>query len=148
MYFDTPVQAISMLSATLTCGYALWRGGGPERLASSALLLDWYAAPLMENHGDLQHAQMAVFAMDGVVTLVLLLIALRTDRFWPLWVTAFQILELLMHLAMLIDHKVYGRAYFIGIEISSYLMLIALAIGTYLETPRQTEPPPRTLARP
>jgi hypothetical protein len=133
MYFDTPVKAISMMAATSACAYALWRGGKAEKSAGALLLLDWYATPILENQHDLSHAQVSIFALDAVVAIVLFLIALRSNRFWPLWVSAFQILELVMHLAMLVDHRVRPIAYFIGVEISSYLILLALAIGTWLE---------------
>jgi hypothetical protein len=38
---------------------------------------------------------------------------------------------------MLIDHRVRPIAYFIGMELASYLMLLALAVGTWREGPRR-----------
>jgi hypothetical protein len=98
--------------------------------------LDWFATPFFENHDSFKHAQVAVLGLDSAVMLALFCIALTSDRFWPLWVTAFQVLELFMHIAMAMDHRVGARAYYIGIEISSYLILTALAVGTWLEAPR------------
>ena len=138
MSFDTPIQTIGTIALLMACGYAFLRGGGPERLAAALIFTAWCATPLVQNHDALRHAQYAVFALDGVLTLALLGVALANDRFWPIWVTAFQLLELLMHAAMLIDHGVRPRAYWIGMEIWSYLVLVALLVGTWLEAPRRS----------
>jgi len=133
MYFGNIVQTANTASAVIVCGYALWQGRGPERLGGAALLADWLATPLLLKLGDPHHMQAAVFAADSAVAALLLSLAIFKNRFWPLWASAFQILELLMHLARLLDHQVGPRSYFIGMEISSYLILVALAVGTWLE---------------
>ncbi len=133
MYWPT---IISVSCAALSCGYAVWRNNGLERLAALLILLDWMVSLLVASH-DFNHAQSAVFTIDGLLAVALVWIATRTRRFWPLWAAAFQIFELLMHLSMLVDHHVQPRAYFIGIEISSYLILVALVLGAALENPRR-----------
>jgi hypothetical protein len=99
MYFETPIQAISMLSAILVCGYALWRGGIPERIASAVLLADWLVTPIIDVNSDLMQIHLGVFAFDAILGIVLLVLALKSDRYWPLWMTGFQGFELLMHVA-------------------------------------------------
>jgi hypothetical protein len=131
---------IGILLAMLACGYAIVCGGKPERVAGALILVDWIASPLLASGDAFHHTQLAIFMMDSVLTLVLLFIAMSSKRFWPLWVAAFQVLEVLIHIAMLVDHGVRPRAYFIGIEISSYLILLALAIGTWSEAPRRAPP--------
>jgi hypothetical protein len=135
MYFSTPVQAISTVSTLLVGGYAIWRGARAERLAGALLMLDCLTTPLLQGHNAFHHTEFAIFAIDGLLALVLTGLALVTNRFWPLWAAAFQFLELVMHVAMLVDHGVRPIAYFIGMEISSYLILAALAVGTWLEGP-------------
>ena len=100
----------------------------------------------MQHFSDRHHFEISVFAVDSSVLAALLLIALTKDRFWPLWATAFQFLELLMHVAMLIDHHVSARAYFIATELTSYLILLALALGTFLEAPHAPRPSPPSTA--
>ncbi len=136
MYFASISETVGTLSALLVCGLVLWKGGTPERWASGLILFTWLATPVVQDRINLSQIQYSVFIMDSVLTAALLAIAATSNRYWPLWVAAFQILEILMHVAMLIDHKVHARAYFVGIEILSYLILAALAVGTWLEAPR------------
>jgi hypothetical protein len=133
MYFHTTTQTVSSLTLLVVCGLAFWRGGAPERIVASICFLDWTLTPILQHVSDRAHFEVSVFAVDSLVLGALLSIALTKDRFWPLWATAFQLLELLIHVAMLIDHRVSARAYFIGTELASYLILVALALGTLVE---------------
>ncbi len=137
MHFDTPAQVISNLSLVLVCAYALWRGQRSEWWGAVLTFAAWTLTPLLQDVSRLENVQLAIFAVDGTYTVGLLGLALRSQRFWPLWAAAFMILEVIMHVAMLIDHQVRARAYFIGMEIFSYLALGALLIGTWLESPRR-----------
>ena len=137
MYSPALFKFISIAAGFMACGYAFWRGGKPERLAAALILADWVLSPALVINDTYNHMQIAVFAIDGLLMFALISIALRSDRFWPLWATAFQLLELLMHIAMLVDHTVRPRAYYVGMEISSYLILASLALGAWLEAPRQ-----------
>ncbi len=132
---SSAAEMIGRIAVIATCAYAVWRGGAPERLAAAVVGVDWLATPLLEGRDAYHHLQTAIFALDGTAAAILLAIALRSDRYWPLWLAAFQILELLMHVAMVADHHVSALAYYVGMEIASYLMLAALAAGVWLEGP-------------
>jgi hypothetical protein len=136
MFFSTPIQTANSLSALLACAYAIWRGGRTERGVAALILVDWFVSPILQSQESFKDVQYGVFVLDGMITLTLLGVALRSDRYWPLWVTGLQILELLMHAAMGIDHHIRPRAYFVGIEISSYFILLSLVAGVWLEAPR------------
>ena len=143
MYFASPIQSTSTICALLACAFALWRGGGRSGLAAVLILVDWFVTPLIPGAAELRaHADGRLPARRDPDPR-LLAIALRADRFWPMWVVAFQALELLMHVAMLVDRHVHARAYFIGIEITSYMILLALMIGTWLGAPRRGRRGPR-----
>jgi hypothetical protein len=136
MHFDTPVQAISNIALIVVCAYAMWRGQATERWGAGLTFAAWTLTPLLQDISRLRDVQLEIFAVDVVYMLGLLVLALRSRRYWPLGAVAFMILEVIMHVAMLVDHQVRARAYFIGMEIWSYLALAALAVGTWLEAPR------------
>jgi hypothetical protein len=135
MHFGTPVQAISNVAFVAVCTYALWRGGRTERWAAVFTALAWALTPWIEDRARIAGLQVGVFIIDAAYLCALLALALWSDRYWPMAAAGLQIIEVLMHFAMLIDPKVYARAYFVGVEISSYLVLAVLAVGVWLEAP-------------
>ncbi len=66
---------------------------------------------------------------DLIVFAGLLLVALRSRRYWPLWIAALQFLGLSSHFAELLPH-VLRLAYGIIVSFWSYPMLLILAVGT------------------
>jgi hypothetical protein len=66
-----------------------------------------------------------------VFFLVLLVVSLRTERFWPLVACGFQLLAVLTHAAKLIDKGVAQWAYITAGVIWTYLVLLAMGIGTW-----------------
>jgi hypothetical protein len=79
------------------------------------------------------------FAIDACAWLGFLLVALRAQRFWPLWVSAFQTTSLVAHVAKLLDISIHPVAYLTMQVGSSYPLLIILAIATYLHQKRLCE---------
>ena len=75
--------------------------------------------------------QWGVFAIDLALLAVLLWLSLATDRVWVLFITAFQLLSVVTHLAILVDHSVAPLPYRRGLVIWSYLSLVALAWGAW-----------------
>jgi len=136
MYFGSIAQTVSTSSVTLICAYAGWKGGRAERWGAAMTFAAWMITPLAQNHHDLHKAQFGVLVVDLLYCASLLALALRSSKFWPLWAAGFYLLEVLMHVDMLVDTQVKARAYFVGMEIFSYLSLFALGYGAWRESPR------------
>ncbi len=116
-----------------TCGYALWRGGRPERtgaainLAGSAItLLVGLLTPAIW-----QSAMAGLSAIDLLVSLAFLALAIGTTRYWPIWAFGFSIAGVAAHLARAIQPEVPAMAYFRSEAVWAYPSLAALAIGTW-----------------
>ena len=120
------------------CGFALWRGGWPERLVAMASLAAWLATRLAYNYGDWIDPQWGILAVDVAFLGVLIYLALTTDRSWLLFAAAFQLLGVAIHVAITIDHAIRAVAYIQALIIWSYLVLLALAIGTWSQSRRRT----------
>lgn len=124
----------------LTTLYALWAGGGPERIGAAVYFVSVAATILiMSLHSrDWLNLEVGVFIVDVVTFLAFIPIALRADRFWPLWVSAFLGLGVLGHLARLVGPDTFWWAYAVVLTIWSYPILALIALGTFLHRRRLT----------
>jgi hypothetical protein len=121
------------------CGYALWRGRSDERIVASTCLFASIAtgfaiSPLSVRYNGLESGLLVI---DAVVLAAFIAIALRSDRFWPLWVAGLQLTNSLSHLMKAIDPDLLPRAYGAAAALWSYPILLILAIGTYRTSRRQ-----------
>jgi len=116
----------------LVCGYALIRGGAPERIAALILFLGSAISPLVASAWPtrFQHVEHGMLLIDLIAFGLFFVLALTTRRFWPLWMTAMQGVSLISHLAILapdVIPRVYGNA----VTLSIYPMLALLAVATW-----------------
>lgn len=123
----------------LASGYAVARGGGPERVVGLSLLLAFVLSILFQQPLAARFVSLewGVLAVDFGLLLVLLAVALYADRFWPLWVAALQALGTGGHLVRGMDHGIEPIAYAILLASWSYPMILLLAVGTLRYQRRQ-----------
>jgi hypothetical protein len=133
MLFATLPQQVWAVLMLLVSVYALLKGGAPERIVAVANVIAWLASPLAENVGDWADPQWGLLAVDAAFLAVLLALAMTTDRTWLLWASAFQLLAVATHAAMMADRSVGAWAYITAGVIWSYLVLASLAAGTWLQ---------------
>lgn len=112
--------------------YALARGGAPERIVGAALLIAAVAGRILQAPAVSRFigVDWGVLGIDVALMFVLLGVALYADRFWPLWLAAFQILGTGGHIVRGMDADVARIAYAILLASWSYPMLLLLVIGT------------------
>ncbi len=134
MIIHSLYQWLGMAMLVLATAPALWRGGWPERTAASAMIAAWLASGLAQNGAQLWGVQIGVMLIDLTLLALMLGVALSSNRWWPMWACGFQGLTMLLHLAVLLDAKVWGRAYFIAGSVFSFLTLLALLVGTLRES--------------
>jgi hypothetical protein len=123
-----------------SCIIAWFRGGDPEKKAAtmlfSAATLSW----LVVDHGATMFSQIEwrLFIVDFMLAVALLILAISADRYWPMWLTALQIVSLLMHPAFGLSQSKMAFAYAVAVIAWSYPMLIILIVGTIRHTRRST----------
>ncbi len=122
----------------LTTLYALWAGGGPERIGAAVYAVSVAATHLILTAHTQRwlNVETGVFIVDVVTFLAFVPIALRADRFWPLWVSAFLGLGVLGHVARMVGPDTFWWAYAVVLTIWSYPILALLALGTFLHRRR------------
>jgi hypothetical protein len=119
--------------------YAFISGGAPERVGAAIYaagsVLTWLvvSAPPVRFRG----VEIGVFIVDAFVFLGFVLLALKANRFWPIWVSALVGLGLAGHLAMLLRPQVIPWAYAVVLSIWSYPIMATMVAGTWLHRRRR-----------
>jgi len=131
MPFHTVSQQVWAVYLAVIVAAALWRGGWAERTAAVAAVVANVASAALQDRTDWLDPQWGVLAVDILLLGVLAWIALRSSRYWPLFATAFQLLGVITHVAMMVDRTVNPWAYITAGVIWSYLVMIPLAVGTW-----------------
>jgi len=114
----------------LVCTGAVLKGGLEERLTAVALLSNVAATVAMRDR-SWPHLQWAGFSVDVLLLLVLVVIALRSPKFWPLAAASFQLLAVVTHVAKIVDPELQQWAYITAIVIWTYLLMFALGVGVW-----------------
>lgn len=131
-----PAGALRIVAFNLlllgSCGYAAWRGGAPERIAAAifataAALTAIVVSPYASRFRHVEHGLVAV---DIAVFAAFFALSLASERFWPLWMAALQLIEVGTHLTRLIAPDLIPRAYSEIVSFWGYPMLVLLAIAT------------------
>ena len=117
----------------LSCGYALWRGRTDERMVASICLMATVAtrfaiSPLSARYTDIENGLLII---DLMMLAAFVAIALRSHRYWPLWVAALQLTNSMAHLMKAIELDLLPGAYRAAAIFWSYPILLILAIGTW-----------------
>lgn len=117
----------------LTFGYAMWRGRSDERIVASVCLLASLAtrfaiSPLQVRYASLETGLMII---DALVLVAFVWIALRSQRFWPLWIAGLQLTNSISHVMKLAEFDLVPRAYGAAAALWSYPILLIILIGTW-----------------
>lgn len=115
------------------CVYAWWQGGADERVVAVTCLAGTAAthfaiSPLSQRYAGVEQGLLLV---DLAVLAGFLTVALRSKRFWPLWIAGLQLTTSLGHMLKGIEQDLLPRAYGAALQFWSYPILIILAVGTY-----------------
>jgi hypothetical protein len=117
----------------LVAVYAFLRGSRDERQIGVVLVVGVVAttlvlSPVAHRFSGLESSVMYV---DIVVFFGFLWVALRSERFWPLWVAGLQLTTILGHLLKAVDVHLFSRAYGAALMFWGYPIVLILAIGTW-----------------
>lgn len=113
--------------------YALWRGNRDERQVGIILVIGVVGThfAISPVHYRFSELERNVLLVDVAVLAGFLWVALRSERFWPLWMAGLQLTAILGHLLKLIETDLFSRAYGAAMMFWVYPMLFILAAGTW-----------------
>jgi hypothetical protein len=117
----------------LCCGYACWKGGGPERIAATVYFVGVVFTHLARSASQVwwSSVEAGVFGVDVAVLCAMLAIALTAERFWPLWLTALHLLGTTGHVVKMADPSLIRWGYAFIIAVWSYPILALILFGTW-----------------
>ena len=127
-----------LLGVTL---YGFLRGGREERHAIAicfAASLGSLAIMLPEDV-DYRNLQPIVALIDLGVLFAFVAIALKSERFWPLWVAGLQLTSTTGHLLKLLKPDMVSIAYSASLAIWSYLILLILGAAVWRQQRRSDQ---------
>jgi hypothetical protein len=111
----------------------LWRGKADERLAAgvcvAGTILTVAVGDELKVHSSGFHP--LAFMVDLGVFLAFLAIALRSTRFWPMWVAGLQLTATIIHPMMMISPALPGMVFGTALAFWSYPILLLIAVGAW-----------------
>lgn len=121
---------------------AAWIWGGqpgalftPERTTATLFVIAAVATLLFlpPEGSRYRRVETGALAIDVLLTIALVCIAVRADRWWPIWVTAFQLVSTIAHFARWASGSPDPAGYQIIEQVSSYPTQIGLAVGIWCQ---------------
>jgi hypothetical protein len=115
------------------CLYALARGGGPEKIGGAIFLAAALLSLAVEQpRGSRWHSvELGMLFVDLAVFASFFTLAIAAKRFWPLWMSGMQGVQVFSHFAIALDAKVIPWAYWNAQTLWAYPMLMLLAAATW-----------------
>lgn len=112
----------------------------PERIMAGSLiamaLLSTIYFDLISASPRLQEIDPGLFLIDVFVVTVMVAVALRANRIYPLWMAGFQIIAVMAHFARGLSDAISPIAYVIMFVGPSYFQIIILGFGIWLHARR------------
>ncbi len=121
----TQIAACAMLAI---CALALLIGRRLERWLAVATVAAWSLSAAVQSP-DRVGVQWAIFTVDLVYLAILMSLCAIERRVWILFMTAFQLLVVLTHVAFIIDRTLMQWSFFSAYYLWSDAELIAFAVG-------------------
>lgn len=130
----------------LVAAYAFARGRIDERWAAAICIAASAGTVLLHSPWRLRYSNVetSVLIVDLLALAGFMFIALRSARFWPLWVTGLQLTTTLAHLFKAVDFQLVPQIYAAAARLWVYPIFLIIVIGTWRTQHRDRfrDPPP------
>jgi uncharacterized membrane protein YecN with MAPEG domain len=112
---------------------AFWRGRREEQWAAIICVVGTGLTVVTADPRAVRFAgfDTVAFAIDLGVLIAFLAIALRSERFWPMWVAGLQLTATTVHPLTFLSPELAGRVFGTALALWSYPILILIAIGAW-----------------
>jgi hypothetical protein len=111
------------------CAIAAWRGRRDEQLAAGLMLAAWAVTMVVER--GFEQTEWGILLVDIAALAGFFWIALRSERYWPIFAAGFHLLAVVTHLARLADSGVGQWAYVTAEIIWGYMLALVIGYGSW-----------------
>jgi len=129
--FETIYSQVGLAVAVVVVLFAFLKGDEPERLGAAAYAFTFIANTVIREGASLSLPRWGVMGIEIVLLCVFIGIGWHSRRGWPVWAASFQALIVTGHVLVAANLRPTHNAVATVINMSSYGLLIALAIGTF-----------------
>ena len=121
--------------------YAFARGQLDERLAVTICIAATIGTILVHSPLSVRFSsvEVGVLIVDVIALLAFTAIALRTDRFWPLWVAGLQLTTTMAHFLKAVDLQMMPQVYAAAARFWVYPIFLIIVVGTWRSSRREQD---------
>ena len=112
-----------------SCGYALLCGTRDAKIIAIVTLVASFATLLLFR--TYSEVETGVLAVDVLTFLAFTAVALKSDRFWPLWISGLQLTTTFGHMLKAFEDQLVPIAYAVALRSWSYPIQIILAVAVW-----------------
>lgn len=121
-----------------SCGYALLRGTRDAQIVAVVTLVASFASYFVVSRYT--GVEVGVLVVDVLVLLAFTAVALKSDRFWPLWIAGLQLTTTLGHALRAVEDQIVPIAYAVSLRFWSYPIQIILIVAVWRSLRRKQRP--------
>lgn len=125
----------------VVCAYAFVRGRTDERAVAATCLVASIASVLVatQKASAYSHLEAGILLVDIGAFVAFTLVALKSERFWPLWVAGLQLTTLMSHAFKVGRLDLMPQAYAAAARFWVYPIFLIIVIGTWRSHRRRVE---------
>ena len=118
--------------------YAFLRGRSDERIAVATCILATFATNIVYSpRGSYVGVELGVLLVDLGALAAFTFLALRSDRFWPLWVAGLQLTTVIAHALKGVQLDLMPQAYAAAARFRVYPIFVIIVVGTFRSARRR-----------
>ena len=127
----SPIEYFAVLLAV--CAYAFAAGRSDERVVAAICVGASVASVAVMSPLTSRYSQVeaGVFIVDVATFVGFTIVALRSERFWPLWIAGLQLTTLMSHAFKLERIDLMPQAYAAAARFWVYPIFLIIVIGTW-----------------
>lgn len=125
-------QWASLIAMLASAGLGFRYGGRSGTVIATAMTAAWFLTGIVHK-SRLYGLETGAALVDVALFVIVLVTALRSTKWWPMYAAAMVGMLPVLHAAVLYDPTIAGRGVYIGQAYLSYLAMLALGLGSWCE---------------